>query len=670
MLWTKIGLVVLFALSLMTTLVLRRAWTRLSPTARLLSTLLPLLLTYVVSWLGIWLFVRLGRYGALDTHTGLAFASACVPTLLAALAPPRWRPLAAGVVLSAFALLLFADAIHYRFFGNILPLLAIGSAGHIWDVRDSVAALAVPMDLWLLPVAASGVALATAWPSSRRVPSTKAPGRVLLGACYLVPIVICTLGALPIKRDVDAYLAKSRSWKVFHVLGHLKSGGVIVAHARDIATTLRERRLSEELKPEQRARVEEYVRRNADEARRFREAPSYGALAETNVLMVQLEAIQQWAVDAEVNGEAVMPFLRSLKERSLYFPNLYDQTGGSPTSDCEYLVLNGLHPLERGAVSFRRAGNDFVAMPKLFAERGYHTLSAHAYAPGMWNRSVLHKRYGFKQSFFRDDFPPEEKLGWGMGDKPFFEHLAGFLEAAPKPFFAFAITLTSHHPYNYVPASVWRLSMKGAHRHLRDYLRSARYVDEALRELFGHLEAAGLLENTTVVLYGDHDAKLKFNQKQASAAAKYLNLDEGALRAIGRRGVTVDRVPLFIVPPPSRPLPAAVVETVGGQIDIGATVLHYFGVPAPPSFLGLPLLADREGAVFRIDGVALDATRLFRTRGKEPCQTRTPGADDTKPRCDDLRRGREEQVEVSTFITLHNLAAGLSRDTLVEDGSF
>ena len=43
---------------------------------------------------------------------------------------------------------------------------------------------------------------------------------------------------------------------------------------------------------------------------------------------------------------------------------------------------------------------------------------------------------------------------------------------------------------------------------LGNYFKSAHYADEALGELFTQLDESGLLDNTVVVIYGDHDARL------------------------------------------------------------------------------------------------------------------------------------------------------------------
>lgn len=43
---------------------------------------------------------------------------------------------------------------------------------------------------------------------------------------------------------------------------------------------------------------------------------------------------------------------------------------------------------------------------------------------------------------------------------------------------------------------------------LGNYFKSAHYADSAIGELITELDEAGLLDNTILVFYGDHDAKL------------------------------------------------------------------------------------------------------------------------------------------------------------------
>src|SRR5690606_1582005 len=143
----------------------------------------------------------------------------------------------------------------------------------------------------------------------------------------------------------------------------VRDAGIWGAHARETARSVREIRQTEDLQPERFATVRAY---HQDPARRKR-TPHFGTAAGANVLLVQVEALQQWALDADINGRPIMPFLRGLQQQGVYYTNVWHQTGGSPTSDCEYMVLNSQHPLQQGAVAFRRAGNTFVALPSVVA---------------------------------------------------------------------------------------------------------------------------------------------------------------------------------------------------------------------------------------------------------------------------------------------------------------
>ena len=55
---------------------------------------------------------------------------------------------------------------------------------------------------------------------------------------------------------------------------------------------------------------------------------------------------------------------------------------------------------------------------------------------------------------------------------------------------------------------------------LGNFINSVHYADEALGQLINDMDAAGLLEDTVIVIYGDHDAKIK-----KSEYVRYYNYD-------------------------------------------------------------------------------------------------------------------------------------------------
>lgn len=589
----------------------------------------------------------------------LAVSSSAVPATLVAITPLRHRPVVAGIACVLLGTLTLGDLVYFRYFGSVVPLLVFGSAGQVWDTRESIWALVTPGDAWLAAPILLGVGLGALRLEIAEADLSSKTSRLVATIWVCAPL----LGCLPAANDLYAYLSHGRSWKVISLLSDLKTRGSLLVHARDLSVSVREQWQHRAIDDEERAKVAELVRAHRDDVAPLEALPTYGAARGANALVVQIEALQSWALDAEVDGAPVMPFLRALRDRSNDLGALFDQTGDSPTSDCEYLVLNSLLPLERGSVAFRRPGNEFVALPQVLREAGYTTLSAHGYTRGMWNRAVLHPRYGFAQSYFLDDLPPEAKLGWGMGDKPFLGHALDLIREAKEPFFAFLITLTSHHPYHYLPAEERSLDTAGLPRAIGDYLASMRYVDEALQQLFAGLEEHQLLENTVVLLYGDHDAKLRWSAKVAAEVAPRVGIEPGLLTRIGRRDWRSDRVPAILVLPSWATSPQRATPPIGGQIDLGPTLLHHLGVRAPTAWLGAPLVTERSGWVFRGDGAGVDAElEVPPGGGPNACRRRDSSVDSVSARtsCARLVEAISAHRRASAAITLHNLAQELA----------
>jgi len=226
-------------------------------------------------------------------------------------------------------------------------------------------------------------------------------------------------------------------------------------------------------------------------------------------VLIQVESLQQWVIGARVGGAEITPFLNGLRNRALYFPFVFDQTGQGRSSDGEFAVLNSQHPLDRGAVAFRRPGNRFVTLASTLRQQGYATFSAHPFEKGFWNRGVLHPRYGFERMLFRDELGPGETIGWGLADGVFFDRMVKALQQQRAPYFAFLITLGLHHPFDLFPDRHKALEVGPLKdTPLGNYIHAMHYFDASLAAFVAELERTGVLSNTVVALYGDHESGL------------------------------------------------------------------------------------------------------------------------------------------------------------------
>jgi lipoteichoic acid synthase len=140
-----------------------------------------------------------------------------------------------------------------------------------------------------------------------------------------------------------------------------------------------------------------------------------------------------------------------------------------------------------------------------------------------------------------------------------------------------------------------------------NYLHTMHFFDQALEDLKGALARDGLLDDTLLVVFGDHDAGFA----RDAALARTIGIESGAAAWILN-----DRIPLFIRAGTAR---TASPDLIGaraipaGQTDLAPTLLALMGIdPVPLPYLGRNLLgAGGDGPVPRPYGDWLDASHLF-----------------------------------------------------------
>jgi phosphoglycerol transferase MdoB-like AlkP superfamily enzyme len=576
----------------------------------------------------------------------LVWSGAALVALLCVPFPVPLRAWAAAGVAAVVGFVTVADLVYLRYFGSVVPLAALAGIGQVGRVEGSVKALLSAPDAWLVAPAVGGLAAALLWPRRDARASSRA---VSIGSAAATAIA-CLLAALPAMLSLRTALASpSVSTQVFSESMLVGRWGVMNVHLFDIARTVREWGQDTSLSKKEVARVTAQMRTRAAA---IGPSPSFGVARGDNLILIQVESLQQWVIGAEVGGVEVTPFLNSLSRRALYFPYVFDDTEQGRSSDGEFTTLNSLYPLTQGAVAFRREDNHFVALPGVLKAHGYATLSAHPFERGFWNRAVLHPRYGFDRMMFRKELGPGEVIGWGLADGVFFARVAPALEKLPQPFFAMLITLGLHHPFDLFPDRHKVLDVGPLKdKPLGNYIHAMHYFDASLAALIAELERSGLLRNTVVALYGDHESGLG-----SGAAVREV---AGAGRWTPSTNAMLWRIPLFVMVPGGeltgeRPVP-------GSHVDIAPTLLDLLGVERPTSFIGSSLLGSRPFPALLRGGSAVADSLLFVVRGDRvpdggSCFTFPGQAPRPRAACDDLARAALDQRRLSLAIVDHDLA--------------
>ena len=618
---------------------------------RALVALLPAVWTMVAVALAVLTYAELVGRQLPGDASRIAWSGAALFALLPLAVPARWRAWVAFVAVAAVGLVTIADLVYLRYFGSVVPLAAFAGVGQLGQIEGSVRALLSASDAWLLPTVAAGLLLALGWPGR----ATAAASRAVRAGSTAVAALACLAAAWPALATLRAAMVGPSSVsKVFSEEMLVGRWGVLNVHLFDVARTLREWGSDDSLPATEEERVRSAL---VERAATVAPSPVFGVARGANLVLIQVESLQRWVIGARVGGVEITPFLNALPQRALFFSTLFDQTEQGRSSDGEFAALNSQYPLAQGAVVFRRDRNHFVALPGVLKQHGYATLSAHPFERGFWNRAVVHPRYGFDRMLFRRELGPGEVIGWGLADGVFFNRVAPQLAELPQPFFAMLITLGLHHPFDLFPDRHKTLDVGPLKdTPLGNYIHAMHYFDASLATLIGTFERSGMLRNTVVALYGDHEAGIGSGREIRELA--------GDPHWTTSTNVMLWRVPFFVMLPGEKEIGERAVA--GGHVDIAPTLLDLLGVDRPGSFIGSSLLGERPFPALIRGGSAVAGERLFVARGdRVPDGGLCFSFPERQPRprleCDALAAQAGAQRELSRLVVEHDLAEDVVR---------
>ncbi len=408
-------------------------------------------------------------------------------------------------------------------------------------------------------------------------------------------------GAVILLSTLAFFLTASHSWVIDrnsfvydrnYVIKYL---GIYYFHYYDTSNFIKDNiSRSKPLTVEEKDTVNKYFKQKQQESKA--EKKYTGIAKGKNLIIIQMEAIQQFFINSTINGKQITPNMNKLASESAYFPNFFSQIGGGNTSDAELLTNTSTYPAKDGAVYFRFPLNTFNSLPKLLKKEGYSVYSSHAYQASFWNRTTMHRTLGFDKFFSEKDFTLDEKLGWGLGDSSFLRQSLDKVRAH-TPFYGFFITLTSHYPYEATAKSDFNAGEYEG-KMLGKYMKAANYADKSIGDLVAYMKKLGLYDNTVLVIYGDH---FGMPRHQGEDIQKYLNFS-----GTDFDWMKMNKVPYIIHYPGL--LNGKVISTTGGQLDTLPTVANILGIDVPYAF-GKDLVNAKEGsgyAVLRNGSVATD----------------------------------------------------------------
>lgn len=559
----------------------------------LLGAAFPFLLMALL--LGKFALVRYLALGETSAFRAVAFEGAAAVLLVAIvdLLPKRRSYTLDLVIYAVFSAAMFANTLYTNYYDTLFDPRMLAVAGQVTTVGDVIGDLLAPVHLLFAADLPLLIVLAVAL--RRFAPAPQRRDRIVAA---LAGVALVAYGAqvayvLRLPADVDGLAASRRiGISAFQVVNSVRGSG---SSAEAVAQeTVQTKPAAGETTITAGAQFQRSIAETRDDGVASRvTSVTAGQLKGKNVIVIQVEALQSMIIDQKIGDQEITPNLNKLAAESYYFPNAYSETGAGNTADAEFIVNTSMLPLNGQAAAITYTNRELTSLPRLLDGQGYTSITLHQNEVQYWNRAELYAAIGFDRYYDRAFFKNRDKMWRGSSDEVLFEDGLGVLQKLRKkdqPFYAQFITLSSHTPFTYVPASRRPLKLPYALRGsiASDYLTAESYTDKAIGEFVDQLKATGLWDDSIVVLYGDHMALKKVAVKRSTGDDPVKVTDALLHRPYG--AADYQRIPLMIhVPGQSA---SQVVTTTVGQIDIMPTIADMVGLDISDTpHLGRSILA-------------------------------------------------------------------------------
>ncbi|MFC7687346.1 LTA synthase family protein [Ureibacillus sp. GCM10028918] len=464
------------------------------------------------------------------------------------------------IVYTFMSILLYANAVYYRFFSDFITLPTIFQTQNFGDLGGSVVSLLRPYDILFFVDVLFLIYLCL----SKKIQKDSSRMGYKKGLALIAFVVGLSFVNLELA-NADRPQLLTRGFDRNYIVKYLGMYNYTIYDATETVKASSQRVLADN---DDMTEVINYAKSNYAEPNQ----DYFGAAKGKNVIYIHLESFQNFLINYKLNGEEVTPFINSLAgdSSSLYFDNFFHQTAQGKTSDAEFMLENSIFGLPQGSAFITKGENTYQAAPAILSGNGYTSAVFHGNSGTFWNRNKIYKSFGYEHFFdakYYDTSNEIDMAEYGLLDKPFFEQSIPLLETLPQPFYTKLITVGHHYPYkiNQDLTTIGKADTGDAS--VDDYFQTARYADEAIEQFFADLKESGLYENSVFVLYGDHYG---ISENHNNAMSKLMGKEINSFES-----TNLQRVPLIIHVPG---MEGGVNHTFGGQIDLLPTLLHLLGI--------------------------------------------------------------------------------------------
>ena len=303
-----------------------------------------------------------------------------------------------------------------------------------------------------------------------------------------------------------------------------------------------------------------------------------GIFKDKNLVLIMVEALDLAAIDPELT-----PTLYRLTKEGWYFDNYYAPKFSCTTGESEFIALTSIIPSNSVCTPFTYVNNNYSSsIFNLFNHAGYTSTSYHGWSDNYYPRTKLHKNMG--STFYNSDKLGFSTNGGWTSDLELMKKIYPMFSEDDK-FFSFVITVSMHFSYEFDDATTrknWnQVKNLDTDITMKRYLAKAIEFDQSLEYLISSLEKDNKLDDTVIVLFGDHHPyNLDFDYlAERSPIDRYEGLNE-------------DRMPFVIY---NNTVDAQVISKTASSFDILPTLANLFDLNYDPRYyIGKDIFSDEE----------------------------------------------------------------------------
>ena len=310
-----------------------------------------------------------------------------------------------------------------------------------------------------------------------------------------------------------------------------------------------------------------------------------------NLIVLVGESFSNIAID-----EKLTPNLYRLYNEGFQFDNFYTPVFPVSTADGEYITDTSLIPKE-GVWSFKEIVGNYMpySYANVFEKLGYTSNAYHNHTATYYERDKYINTMGYN-SYLAVGTGLEDRMQTSLWPNSDYEMIDVTTDdyINNDKFLAYYMTVSGHLNYTKIGNCMvdrnWDLVKDLSYSEkVKSYIAANIELDKAVGELLKNLEETGKLEDTVIVVSGDH-------------YPYGLTLDEINELSTYKRDDTFEKYRMpFLIWSGSMKEPIKV-EKIGSSLDILPTVLNLFGIEYDSRLLiGRDILSDTDPLVIFSD---------------------------------------------------------------------